>query len=241
VTRQLAFFVSVISLFFISVAFCFSQSTHIQVVPETVKSGTFEVNKGLGKVPVQARELLVRIELRSRKAETLDVSMLYDPVTKLFWWRTDSVAAVPRNPDIPVSLLPNSVICLTDSKFVTFWDGNRSGRAIFIFESTEHYSSMDEGQSHLIRVFEDRRGDIDSDKFIEEYKRILIKGLDDDFLFVKNVANRIGPTLRDVKRVGNEWQVVEDGPNGGSALIMLNDNYEVIKTTLMPSKGAKGY
>jgi hypothetical protein len=36
-----------------------------------------------------------------------------------------------------------------------------------------------------------------------------------DLKFARNVANRVGPTLRDVKQVGNERHIVEDGPNGG--------------------------
>jgi hypothetical protein len=238
VIRQLTFFVSVMSVFLVSAASCFSQPTHVHVVPESVKSGSFEVRKGSGEVSVESRELQIRIELPSHRTETLDVSMLYDPGTKLFWWHVGSVeaAAVRRNPDTPVLLLPNSVICLTDSKFVLFWNGQGSGSYIFVFELAEHYSSLDEGQTRLLHMFEDRRNDIDSDKFIEEYKRIFIKDMDKYFPRDTHSAINIGPMLRDVRRVGDDWQIIEDGHYGGTALIVLNDKYEVVKTTLMPSK-----
>jgi len=36
--------------------------------------------------------------------------------------------------------------------------------------------------------------------------------------------------------VGNEWHIVEDGPNGGSAVIVLNDKYEVLSVKVEPAK-----
>jgi hypothetical protein len=60
--------------------------------------------------------------------------------------------------------------------------------------------------------------------------------LDRDFLFRKNIANPVGPTLNSVNRVGNEWHIVEDGPNGGSAVIALNDKYEVLSVKVESAK-----
>lgn len=234
--RQLAFLVNIVSLSIISVVSCFSQSSHAHIVSESIQSGTLEVSKGSGKVPVQARKLQARIELSGQRTATRDVSMLYDPETKLFWWGTEPMAAVRQGSDHPLFLPSNSVICLTNSAFVMFWNGWISTRQILIRESSEHYPSLDDGQAHVLRVLEDRRADIDSGRFIHEYKRIVFKDLDTDFLNGKYSAINIGPTLRDVRRVGDAWQIVEDGHYGGSALIVLNDKYEVIKTTQTPSK-----
>lgn len=236
--RQLAFFISVVSIFFVGVASCFSQPAHVRIIPGSVKSGTFGVRKGSDKVAVESSELQVRIGLPSHTTTTLDVSMIYDSGTKLFWWRLDSVgaASVRQNPDTPALLPRNSLICLTDSKFVFFWNGWVSGGYILVSDSVEHYSSLDEGKAHLLRVLEDRRGDIDSGKFFDDYRQVEFQELNRDFLCANRSAFCIGPTLRDVRRVGDEWRIIEDGPNGGSALIVLNDKYEVIKTTLTPSK-----
>jgi hypothetical protein len=236
VTRQLAFFINLGSVFLVSGASLFSQTTHVSVVPDSVKSGTFEASKGSGKVPLESRALQARIELPSHNTAILDVLMLYDPGTKLFWWQADPVPAVRHDLDFSKLLPPNSVICITDSKFVTFWNGWISADQILVRESAEHYSSLDEGQAHVLAALENSRGDIDSGKFIHEYKKVKFGRPDRDFLFAKNVENLVGPTLRDVRRVGNEWQIIEDGPNGGSALIVLSDQYEVVKTTILPSK-----
>ncbi|HWY21204.1 MAG TPA: hypothetical protein VNX26_08290 [Candidatus Acidoferrum sp.] len=135
------------------------------------------------------------------------------------------------------ALLPHdSVICLTDSKFVLFWNGWVSTGHILIRESAERYSSLDKGLARVLLALEGWRGDIEAGKFLHEYKEVQFQGLDRDFLFARNVANRVGPRLSDVKRVGNEWHIVEDGPNGGSALIVLDDKYDFIRTTLLPFK-----
>ena len=85
-------------------------------------------------------------------------------------------------------------------------------------------------------ALEAKRPEIEAGKFLHEYREVRFSDLDRDFLFARNVSNRVGPTLREVKRVGNEWHVVEDSPNGGSALIVLDDEYKVLKTTILPSK-----
>jgi len=224
---------NVIALVLLGTSSLFPQATTVQIASGSIKSGRFEVKKGREKVPVESRELQARIELPNQKTETLYVSMLYDPHTKLFWWNTDAVAAANARKGGGIStLLPrDSVMCLTDSKFVLFWNGEFSGGYVFVLESAEHYLTLDEGQTHVLRVLHDQP------EFIWKDQRINFPGLPRDFLFSKaDSAIRIGPKLKDVTRVGNEWHISEEGPNGGSALIVLSDKYEVIRTTLQPSK-----
>jgi len=145
------------SLFLLRASLLFSQATNVQVVPGSLKSGVFEVKKGAGKVPVESREFQVNIALPNNKNEMLYVSLLYDPHTKLFWWYTDSVAAASARQKLgaPMLIPYDSALCLTDSKFVLFWNGPFSGDNIFILDSSEHYSSFDEGQAHFLRMLQD--------------------------------------------------------------------------------------
>jgi len=197
----------------------------------------FEVRKGRDKVRVQSREIQVEIHLPKEQTVTWYVSMLYDAKTKLFWWNSDSVAVASARRNLGISaLLPrDSKVCLTDSKFVLFWNGWIAGDSIFIRESSEHYSSFDEGQAHVLEVLETRRGEIEAGKFLHQYKEVKFSGLSKDFLYKKDVANAIGPELRDVTQIGDEWHIVEDGPNGGSATIALNDKYEVQSVKIEPA------
>jgi hypothetical protein len=224
---------AVIAPFLFVAPFISAQATSVQVLPQSIESGAFEVMKGTGKVPVESRELQTRIELASCKTETLHISMLYDPASKLFWWNSDAVAAaeVRRQLAIP-SLLPrDSVMCLTNSRFVLFWNGDFSGAHIFVRESREHYLSLDEGQAHVLRALHERPD------FVWDYRRIDFSQLPKDFVFSKTESSiRIGPKLRAVEQIDAEWHITEDGPNGGSAIIVLNGQYEVVSTTVVPSK-----
>jgi len=53
-----------------------------------VNSATVKVKKGVDEVPVMSRELEVKIKLSNGQTATRYLSMLYDPVTGLFWWNT---------------------------------------------------------------------------------------------------------------------------------------------------------
>jgi hypothetical protein len=222
-----------------ALVFCGVESTfaepspqHVRASSDSVKSVAVEVQKGSGKVSVESRVLPVQIELPSQKTVPEIVLMFYDPGSKAFWWEE----RLPLEPALGTLLPRNSVMFLSDSKFILFWNGWVSGDSVFVLESTEHYSSLNEGQAHVLQELEARRDDIQAGRFLHRYKETKPFGLDRAFLYKKNVANAIGPTLRDVKRVGDEWHIVEDGPNGGSALIVLNDQYEVVSTTMLPSK-----
>jgi len=181
-----------------------------------VNSATVKVKKGVDEVPVMSRELEVKIKLSNGQTATRYLSMLYDPVNGLFWWNTDSpeATAARRKLGMPVFLPRDSIICLTDSRFVLFWNGWVSTGHILIRESDERYPSLNEGLTHVLVALEGRRGDVEAGKFLHEYKEVQFQGLDRDFLFAKNVANLIGPTLKEVRRVGNAWQITEAGPNG---------------------------
>jgi len=158
--------------------------------------------------------------------------MLYDPRSKLFWWQADPIPSIHQTTSISQMLPHNSLIFLTRSKFVMFWNGWGSAARIFIRESSEHYSSLDEGQTNVFHVLGDKRGDLQAGRFLHEYKEVAFLGLDRDFIDSKYEAVNRGLKLKDVSRVGARWQIIEEGPNGGSATIVLDEKYQVIKTSL---------
>jgi hypothetical protein len=217
---------------FLGVAFRFPESLHAEIVPDSVKSATFEVRSELGHTRVESRVLQARVELPNDTSSILDVSMLYDSDSKLFWWQADPVPSIHQPKDISQTLPRNSLIFLTGSKFVMFWNGWGSAARILVRESCERHLSMNEGQVEVLRVLEERRGDIQAGKFLHEYKEIPFTGLDRDFIVSKYTAINRGLKLRDVSRVSNNWQIVEDGPNGGSAVIMLNNKYKVLSVNV---------
>ena len=237
-TRRLLFFVSLLSFAVAREAFSFNEP-HVQVISNSMKSSIFEISNESGKVPVEFRAVHVRLELPNLETAIMDVTMLHDSRSKLFWWQADPVPAIQQGLDVSPSLPRDSVIFLTASKFVMFWNGWVSGDHILVRESNEHYSTLDEGEAHVLHALEGRRGDIEAGMFLHQYKEVRFEGLDRGFLYRKNVANLIGPKLREVTRAGNNWRIVEDGPNGGSAVIILSDTYEVVSTNVQPPPDPK--
>lgn len=229
-------FVTMLSFSFLGAAFRFPESSYAEIVPDSVKSATFDVRSELGHTRVESRVLQVRVELPNDTSSILDVSMLYDSQSKLFWWQADPVPAIHQPKDISQTLPHNSVIFLTGSKFVMFWNGWGSAARILVRESSERYLSMNKGQAEVLRVLEDRRADIQAGKFLHEYKEIPFAGLDRDFIASKYAAINRGLTLRDVSRVSNKWHIVEDGPNGGTAVFVLSSNYDVLSTNIQQAK-----
>lgn len=225
------------TLLFIFVQPCLPRAAAVRVVPGSTRSGTFEVRKGTGRARVESREIEVEIDLPRQQPVRWYVSMLYDPKTKLFWWNSDSVAAASarRNQGVPALLPRESTVCLTDAKFVLFWNGWVSGDSIFVRESSDHFSSIESGQDHVLQVLGSRRGDIEAGKFIHQYKEVKFPGLNKDFLYKKYVANAVGPSLKDVTQVDDKWHIVEEGPNGGNALIVLDNNYQVLSVKIEPT------
>lgn len=235
--RQLALFLILVAMYQPSGLSLSPDPHHVRIVPGSVKSGTFKVKKGADGVTVESREFEVQVEL-SKGTVKRYVSVLYDPTSRLLWWNTDSTDAIAARGRLGASvLLPrDSAICLTESKFVLFWNGWSSGGRILIRESNDRFPGLDEGVAFVLSSLEAKRGDIESGRFLHEYREVQFPNLDDDFLFARNVANPVGPTLGGVKRIGNEWHITENSPNGGSALIVLDDEYKVLKTTILSSK-----
>ena len=233
---RLVICVTTLFFFFFGRSLPVPESSHAEIVLDSVKSATFEVRSELGHTRVESRVLQVRVELPNDTSSILDVSMLYDSQSKLFWWQADPTPSIHQSKDISQTLPPNSLIFLTGSKFVMFWNGWGSAGRILVRESCERQLSMNEGQLEVLRVLEERRGDIQAGKFLHEYKEIPFTGLDRDFIVSKYAAINRGLKLRDVSRVSNNWQIVEDGPNGGSAVIMLNDRYDIASVKVQSAK-----
>jgi len=76
-----------------------------------------------GKTPVESRVLQVKVELSNHNAAILNVLMLYDPHSKLFWWQADPIPSIHQATSISQMLPHNSLIFLTRSIFVMFWNG----------------------------------------------------------------------------------------------------------------------
>jgi hypothetical protein len=150
--------------------------------------------------------------------------MLHDPQTGLFLWRYQE--SDPENPGgILERFEKDSVVVAQEEKLVEFLF---LGATLWVHESTEKHSTMNEGQAALVSRME-RYGADTQHVALQSYREInLAQALGPDFLHDRNHADPSrAPKLHEVSAPGAKWRVVLDGPNGDTAVVSLGEKYQV--------------
>jgi len=169
------------------------------------------------------------------KPSQLDVGMLYDPGSGLFWWHY--LLIEPGQSGEIDRFLTNSTFYILDTRIVCFM--YRSG-FLWVGESTAHFPSLAEGQSNIVDTFKTRRREISSGTLSAFRKVDIGRSLPFTFSELSGNSNPlIEPKLRAVSRVNGEWRLVLDGPNGDSAIVHLNDQYEQTGSKVVPRDQAR--
>jgi len=97
---------------------------------------------------------------------------------------------------------------------------------------------MEDCQASALRTLNSRLHEVDLG-FVKDY-RIIGLQLKPDFVFSKSTASpALQPQLRSVTRSVDKWQLVLDGPNGDSAIVLLNDHCEVVSVSIIPRGQAR--
>jgi len=158
----------------------------------------------------------------STKPHQIDVVMLYDPGSGLFWWHY--LLVEPGQTGEADRFVANSTFNILGPRLVCFTF--RAG-SLWVGESTAHYSSLPEGQSKVMDTIRNRSGEISSGTLSVFHKVDLGRTLPFTFYELNGNSNPlIQPKLRAVSRLNGEWRLILDGPNGDSAIVQLNDKYE---------------
>jgi len=97
------------------------------------------------------------------------------------------------------------------------------------------YSSLAEGQAKVLGMLDRERGNVSSSK-LDSLREIEIgKSLPFTFYSLDGNSNfMLGPKLREVLPADRGWEVTLDGPNRDRAIVLLNDNYDVISSKVVP-------
>lgn len=209
-----------------------AQDSHVRVAAGSEMSARVAVVKNGGQAKVDSKGFVADVSLAPGKGESYDVLMLRDPSTGLFWWAYAPHMESPLG--VADRLLKNSVVDFTDTKVVAF-SFHHPPASLWIRESREHCANMQEGQIYALRSLDKKQGEVDLG-FIKGYQIVdLWKPLGGDFVYPKSIASPSSvPALRTVTKTPDAWQVVLDGPNGDSALVSLNDKYELIGAKVIP-------
>lgn len=211
------------------------QTAHVHIVARSAEPERVHLVQNGQKVDLQSQEAQVSVIFPTGKAGLLDVLTLWDPQSKLFWWTYQF--SDPAHPGgIRERFLADSAVYLMKTKLVSF----RGGIFMEVTESSERCASLGEGLAHVLAVLEEKRAKVEAGDVGGSLLINLGRSLDASFVHLRgNAAPYPQPKMRQVTRVDGQWRVVLDGPNGDSAVVLLDDKYEVISAKVLPPAAAK--
>jgi hypothetical protein len=207
-----------------------SQVAHVRIVSGSARSKPIHLVEDGRQISLEAREVQLSISFPSGKTGAANVLMLYEPRNRFFWWTYENGQGVSPG-GITDRFFSQSMIYVTEAKIVGF----TGGAFLEVRELAERRANMEDGQSSVLATIENSRGEIEGGELRGYLHVNLAKSLPSDFVHLRgNAAPLPLPKLREVSMRNGKWQVVLDGPNGDSAVVLLDDNYNVVSAKTQP-------
>jgi hypothetical protein len=184
---------------------------------------------------VEMRKFRSPIQFPSGKTKIVDITMVFETQTGLFWWDYYQ----PPKPDLSSQsiseMLSRAKFYFGESTIIRF-DFSRPDLRIRRFSG--RYSSIEEGQAHAVKEIRSNAADIEKGSWhwFHSINLVTAKALEPDFMMLAGSAAPSQPKLREVVRKNGKWLLTFDGPNKDSAEVVLNDAYEVVRVTHFPLK-----
>lgn len=212
-----------------AVILCFAAQSKVavQIAKGTVQTNPVQVATNAGPVQADLREARVALQFPSGKIGFAHVTILYEPKSRLFWWRYQTIES-------EMSLPEKFLIYIDQDRVVAF---SFSRPNLWVRESTAHCSSLNDAEAKVLteirgRVVEIERGTV-------QWARPINIGrmLGSDFLALKGSASPFPqPTLREIHKREGQWHVILDGPNRDTGEVVLDDKFELISATVLPAQ-----
>lgn len=181
-------------------------------------------------IDTQSRTLRLSIPFPSGKAGYGDVTILFEPTSKLLWWFFEGIERAD-DPGLFKSPFGGFVLGVADDKIAGF---TVDGSVLWIRDSTAHVPNLDGGQADVLARIKENAARIDKGT-MEWGRSIPLGSALPDFFLLKGSAGPAHATIRQVSRTPGQWRLLLDGPNKNSAEVILDDEYKVIRATVLPS------
>ncbi len=203
-----------------------SQAAQVRVVDDSARTSTLAAVTSGGKSEVQVREMRASMTASGAAPKLFDVLVLYDPQSGLFWWSyraTSDQDSTNTTDDFSAA----SKVFIGDGAIVVF---SFYSPTLWVRQSSDRQSGLDQAQATALAGLASL-GTAAGDGSAQLFKRVDLKGsLDADFFYRKNSASRFpSATLSSISRQGQQWRVVLNGPNGDRAIMVLDDQYSLVK------------
>jgi hypothetical protein len=210
-----------------------SVKSGVQIMDGTVQSKSVQLLIDGKPVQVELRKARVAIRFPSGNTGQADVTMLYEPQSRLFWWDYYQVPRLDQPSTDIAELLAKSRFFVTQDSIDRFAFSRPTLR---IRQCSEHYSNLDEGQAKTLTEINNNAGEIEKGRWNWFREINLAKALGFDFMHLKGSASPFPePKLREVTRRDGEWHLTFDGPNKDSAEVVLGDDYQVVSVNRSPA------
>jgi hypothetical protein len=178
----------------------------------------------------ESRTLRLAIGLPSGKTAYGDITILYESSTGLMWWFYQGVERLDDS-GLLQSPLGGFVVRASDGKVAGF---SLYQSVLWIRDSTAHVSSLDDGQAAVLARMKDNAERIE--KGTMQWGRSIRLGPTlPDFFLLKGSAAPARGTIREIVKTPGGWRLLLDGPNKNSAEVILDDEYNLIRASVLPS------
>jgi hypothetical protein len=211
-----------------------AQSTRVGLKQEATYTQSIRAIRDNQQTSIQLRTIRVRVVNQAGRVREFTPLMVYDPQTKLFFWRYFE-AYQDYSPDFLAKQFASTVY-LTHDKLAIF---TSSATRLEVSEGAERHDSLDKAQDRVVHFFETEP--LPSSK--SEFKGVdYMKKMPRDFLKQCITDINMPPRIEDFQRQGEQWRLTVRAQNGNAADISLDDSYNLISTkfTVNPAADALG-
>ncbi len=196
-----------------------------------MRSEAVQVETERGPIAAQAVEAPAELRLPGGRGESGYVVGVYEPSSRLFWWRYErgnravTASAIER-------LKSKVRFYLVDATLVSFV---MNGRFLDLRESRDRADSPQAGLDKAVAGLNASLAEIESGTKAW-FTRVDLERLGADFFLNSDAAMTADPPrVVRVAFAGGRWDVTLEGPNKDTARVTLDDKYSVVGVARQPA------
>lgn len=181
-----------------------------------------------GKTTIEFRSIKVHLEPHAGNTKDYILWMLYDPKTKLFYWQDYELhrGLVPeKDANLADQSWGNMVVYVGSDQMTIFRAGFPGDVGIAV--STKRENSLSRGQTSAIGAFQRKT----ATPFRRSKSLTYAKQLPPHF-FDQCITDINMASIQSVERQTKWWQVTIAAQNGNTAILSLDDSYNLISTKI---------
>ncbi len=219
------------SVFTTSILLC---GTELQTVEGALQSKSIQVTKDGQRVQAELQNVQLTIPFPNGKIGQADIVMLHEPQSGLFWWRYQAIEPGHFASTWAEDFLSSYKVYITEDKIVVF---TFSRPFVWVRESSEHCSTLAEGQASVLATLKNKSREIQSGTIVWFHGVNVAKALGPSFLILKGSASPFPePKIREISKRDGEWRIILDGPNKDAAEVVMSDDYQVVSAARLPAQ-----